>query len=214
MKDIGKLRKIYEGFFGEGVIDEVANMRREICKVCPYNSENDKSMCTFDKFRKTFTAPFCTICKCQIFEKTRSPHEKCAMYQLEGGVSKWNRIKFETMDKNDLNFININPKKDYDISLINNKFVIDYGMVQSAETVEVDFFLEYKGDLSFTLVDVVRSCGCQVIDYEFKENGINVHLEISTSDAIQGFNYKDIDIVYRLGDEQKVQGVSVKYYKL
>ena len=77
MKEIGKINKIFKGFFPDETVSEtVKEERRDLCGACEYNSANTPTdkLSSVDYLRgKVSKAPFCTLCKCQIFEKTQSP---------------------------------------------------------------------------------------------------------------------------------------------
>lgn len=208
---LGKLGKIYEGFFGERVPSDIWERRKSICEVCPYNSKNVKDLTGFDKIRNTFTNPFCTLCKCQIHEKTGSPHEDCAAYMVNE-EKKWNRIKLEVMKG--LNFINISDK-DYGISLDLDTYVVDYGVVESNETVEVDFALENTTGTELGFTKLGLTCGCQQGSEAYLEDGkIIVHIEINTNGVSTGGAAKPITVYYTLNGVKMSQPVRIKFFKV
>lgn len=87
------LRGILEGawnsVFVKEEIERIATRRIEICKACPHNSDYAKTHRGYSSIRPDF---HCTICKCDLYMKTRCLSCECP-------IKKW---VVEVSDEEDL----------------------------------------------------------------------------------------------------------------
>ena len=210
MKEVGKLNKIYKGFFGDKLPEELSSPRRKECSVCPFNSANAEKLSLIEGIRNSFTSPFCTLCKCQIEEKTGSALEECAMYMI-GEEKKWFKIKIETMEKEDFNLIQTGNKQ-YDISIEDEGFVIDLGKVDSLTGAEVEFTLESQ--VASTLNKLVATCGCTSSKAgQDGDNKINVTIRLDVPSVGYGAGRKTLFVHYLQGRVEKVLTLTLKFYR-
>lgn len=212
MKEVSKIKKIYEGFFGEEVPESVAKERRSKCAVCPFNSVNAEKLSLINNIRNTFTAPFCTLCSCQIHEKTGSPLEECAMYMIEED-KKWFKIKIETMGKEDLNLIQVGENT-YDIQLSEGAFLIALGEVKAGEDTTMELVFETEGDNIIQVGGVKTSCGCTSSKHEpIDEKKFKVIFRIDINKVGMGSGAKSAEISYDLNGKPKKQKIKFKYFR-
>lgn len=210
MKEVGKLNKIYKGFFGDKLPEEISSTRRRECALCPFNSVNAEKLSLIEGIRNSFTSPFCTLCKCQIEEKTGSALEECAMYMI-GEEKKWFKIKIETMEKEDFNLIQTGETQ-YDISIEDESFVIDLGKVESSTNAVVEFTLE--NEVESTLSQLVATCGCTRSKAEQDgTNKINVAIRLDVPSVGYGSGRKTLFLHYLQGGVKKSVTIVLKFYR-
>lgn len=208
MKEVGKLYKIYQGFFVDELPEEESKARKEICAKCPFNSVNADKLSLMDSIRNNFTAPFCTLCKCQIKEKTESPLEECALYMI-GEDKKWFKIKIETMEKETLNLIQVGDIK-YDIQLVNDYFVVDFGKVSSSNPAEIELLFETKQGLKLNYESIHVTCGCTASKVEvINDTSIKVKLKVNIKEVGYGAGMKSVELKYN----NSVQKIKLKFYR-
>lgn len=202
MKEINKLKKIYKGFFpDETVSDTVKEKRRALCGACEYNSANTPSdkLSPIDYLRDKITGPpFCTLCKCQIHEKTQSPFEECAAYMADE-PKKWLKTRLETMEKNNINITNLS-NVEVDLTLQNEKFVVDYGVLTRNDETDIELLIDTNTDEKFKLHSVTPYCGCSVTKFENKDNKGYVFARMNMGMINPGKFSKQIDVEYILGN--------------
>lgn len=209
MKEIGKVRKIYEGFFGDTLPEEIIEERRKICDGCPYNSKNVNTS-KLVELRNTLTGAYCTLCKCQIKEKTQSPHEECAAY-MAGEEKKWFRVKMETMEKENLNLIQTGSKL-FDLTTEGDKFVLNLGKIRVNEDTEGEIYLE--GSTPLKLNNVTVSCGCVSTSSSVNGEGITINFRINVNSVGYGSGAKTITVYYEENGENREQVIRLKYFRV
>lgn len=197
MKEIGKINKIFKGFFPDETVSEIVKeKRRSLCGSCEYNSANtpkDK-LSSIDYLREKVSPPFCTLCKCQIFEKTQSPFEECAAYMADE-PKKWFKTRIETMAKEDINITNLSDIE-VDLVLGDNKFTIDYGVLNVKSETEIELLVDTNSPKEFKLHSVHARCGCTVTKFDTKNNTANIHLKLNMNEIPAGRFNKIVDIQY------------------
>ena len=200
MKEISKLKKIYKGFFpDETVSEERKTRRRDACNSCEYNSKNvtKEKLGAVDFARSMITNDFCTLCKCQIFEKTQSPYEECAMYILDADL-KWNKTRIENMDDS-MNITNLS-ETEVGISGENNIYTIDYGVIDSTSVTEVELLVDSKSSESFSIKSVSPTCGCAISKFsDTSDNKGTISLRLDLSMINSDRFVKEVPVVYHLG---------------
>lgn len=212
MKEIGKLKKIYEGFFGEKLPEEIIEKRREQCKNCEFNSTNTKNLTGIDSLRKDFVKePFCVLCKCQIKEKTQSPLEECALH-LINEPKKWFKIKIETMENKNLDLVQIGTEK-YDIGLDEESFVVKLGNVKNSSEPEGTFIFEAKEGRKLELEKFYQSCGCLSVKSKQVDNKIEVSFKLDVSLVSFGAGSKILTLLYFLDGVKRIQKLHIKYFR-
>jgi hypothetical protein len=201
MKEINKARKIFKGFFpDETVSDKVKEERRSLCGACEYNSVNTPSdqLSPIDYLRSTITPAFCTLCKCQIHEKTQSPLEECAAYMADK-EKKWFKTRLETMNNEDLNITNVSDVK-VDLKLDNNKFVLDYGLLHLGDPTEVELLVDINSPETFKIHSVNPTCGCTVTKFHTIENRGTIHFRLDLGFVGAGRFAKEVGVEYIVGN--------------
>ena len=213
MKEVNKLKKIYEGFFGEDVSEEIAQERRAICSTCPYNSVNAEKLSLIGTVRNKLAAPFCTLCSCQIHEKTSSPLEECAMYMI-GEEKKWFKIKIETMEDTSLNLIQVGDNK-YDISISGDEFIVNVGKVDPTVDVYSELLFQVSGENKISFIKMDVPCGCTsskttTVD----DQTIQSRVRIDVNKIGLGAQTKSIVLYYNINGEVKSQKVRFKMFRV
>lgn len=197
MKEVGKIRKIFKGFFpDETVSDSVKEIRRAACSSCSYNSANTPSdkLSSIDYLRSKITPAFCTLCKCQIFEKTQSPLEECAAY-MAGHEKKWFKTRLETVENNNINITNVSDTK-ADLQLINGKYVVDYGKVDITSPMDLELILDLSTSDSFKLHSVNPTCGCSAAKYSNVNNQGMIQIKVNVEFVGLGKFAKPVYVEY------------------
>lgn len=161
--------KSFQGIDGhEDIPEKELEKRREACRNCPYNIKNtpEEKRTLLEKVRDGVKlGDFCTICGCQIKEKTMSPTEGCALEE-RGRKPLWNRIKVETSGKTE-NLINLDPDK-INIDANQTEYVIYADMVSS----DMHFNFGVESKKLIDRIDYVRTtCTCfDIVSYELSES--------------------------------------------
>lgn len=203
MKEINKARKIFKGFFpDETVSDKVKEQRRALCGACEYNSANTPSekLSPIDYLRDKITGPpFCTLCKCQIFEKTQSPFEECAAYMVDQ-PKKWFKTRLETMGNENLNITNVSDVE-VDLSLVNNKYVVDYGLLVMGDDTEIELLVDTNSGGNFKLHSVHPDCGCSITKFHTIENRGTIFIRLSLGAIAAGKFSKNVNVEYILDNK-------------
>lgn len=213
MKEVNKLKKIYQGFFGEEVSEEISSERRSKCNSCEFNSVNAEKLSLINNIRNTFTPPFCTLCSCQIEEKTGSPLEECAMYMI-GEEKKWYKIKIETMENENLNLIQIGENK-YDISIVDDNFVIDLKKVEVNKNPVIEVLFQLNEGKKMSNVSFGTSCGCTTATNEpVDERTVKSIIKINVGSLNYGAGSKTVIVSYMFEGKAKTQKVKLKYYRI
>lgn len=180
MDKLSKTKTIVRAFTQKSDIDEeIRKLRASICSICPYNSNNaTNDLMSIDQvIRKKLTPiskPFCVACDCQINEKISQETEECGLGQI-GKRPKWNRLRVETVDKSDLDLINLNPLT-ANVDLITQRrcYLIDFGKIERGTDVEFEFLLKSKEQFLYDLTYFYPSCGtCTEATYEKINNTTN-----------------------------------------
>lgn len=211
MKEVGKVTKVFKGFFGEELPEEISEKRRKICSTCPFNSVNADKLSLIDGIRNKFTPPFCTLCKCQIHEKTGSPLEECAMY-LIGEDKKWFKIKIETMGKEELNLSQVGDNV-YDIQLENDYFLINLGKVKATDDTTMD--LVFESDEEIELIKMELTCGCtQSKTIQIDDNSISVVMRVDIKQVQFGIGAKVVYLHYKQRGVTKKQKIRIKFNRV
>jgi hypothetical protein len=214
MKEINKARKIFKGFFpDETVSDKVMEERRSLCGACEYNSVNTPSekLSPIDYLRSNVTSAFCTLCKCQIKEKTQSPFEECAAY-MAGKEKKWFKTRLETMKNEDLNITNVSDVK-VDLSLVGNKFVVDYGVLHFGDNTELELLLDINSPDNFKIHSVQPSCGCTVTKYHTIENRGTIYFRLDLGAVAIGKFSKEVSVEYVVGNQPHTVVISLTGFR-
>lgn len=204
MEKVGKIKTIYRAFTQKSNIDpEILKRRREICASCPLNSLNKEKKGVFEEIRSTIVSkPFCTACGCQIEQKTATETECCGAVYL-GQKPKWNRIKLETMNKTDINIINLSEEKaNIDLALEGDHFVVECGEVDKYAPQSYSLILEGKEE-EYKLFSAEPGCPfCTTIERSkpTDENGQEIK------------NQDKLDITFNLTAEAQGVGVSKQVY--
>lgn len=209
MKEVNKIYKIYQGFFGDKLPKEITTERREKCNTCPFNSKNAEELNTFEEIRNSMTGNFCTICKCQIKEKTQSPHEECALYMINR-EKKWFRIKLETMEKETLNVTQVG-KNIFDLTLDKDEFTLNLGKVrENSQTVAN---LMFDTDVPIEWVNTVVSCGCVATETKSFDGKIVIDTFINLNSVGYGSGVKTLELIYKVNGVQKKQTIKFKFFR-
>jgi hypothetical protein len=202
MREINKAKKIFKGFFpDETVSEEVKKERRDICGGCEYNSANTPSdkLSPIDYLRHKITGPpFCTLCKCQLHEKTQSPFEECAAY-MANEPKKWFKTRLETMGNENINITNVSDLK-VDLQLVNDKFVIDYGAVDNSSPTDLELLVDTNSTDKFKLHSVNPTCGCSVTKYHTIDNRGTINVRMNLAQLGLGKFSKEVNIEYVIGN--------------
>lgn len=213
MREVGKLYKIYKGFFGDELPEKETKERREICAVCPFNSVNAEKLSLVGEIRSNLTGPYCTLCKCQIKEKTSSPLEECAMYMI-GEEKKWFKIKIETMENNSLNLIQIGTTK-FDIGLDGDDFVLNLGKVTTSSPSEMELLFEAKAGMELSPTELKTSCGCTSSKIEkVNDSTFKASLKVDISSVGYGSQLKHATLKYKLNGKPFTQKIKIKLFRL
>lgn len=211
MKEVNKINKIYQGFFGEKLPEDITESRRSKCATCQFNSTNNDTMSLIGNIRNSFTGPFCTLCDCQIEEKTSSSLEECALGMI-GEDKKWFKIKIETMSKSDLNMIQ-NGETHYDIALEDSIFVVNFSEINNSSVVETELIFENNSH-PITLKKTLVSCGCTLTNSsQLDMNRIAVRVKLDPTKVSLGSGAKSFTIEYEQQGVKKSQKVKLKYFK-
>lgn len=209
MKEVGKITKIVKGFFGDTVPEEVAEERRRLCRTCDFNSVNSQYLSIQSSIRNSFTGPFCTLCECQIHEKTGSPLEECAMYMI-GEKKRWFKLKIETMGR-DLDLINVGGTK-ADMKIEDNAFVIDFGEVHPLSDASIELLFSSKYNITFE--KIVLTCGCTSSKAEqLDQNHIEVKLKLDVEKVGMGAGSKTLYLNYLDDGVSKSQQIKLKFHR-
>lgn len=212
MKEVSKVEKIYKGFFGEELPEAEAEVRRKICAGCEYNSKNAKDMSLANKIRSKVMPPFCTLCDCQIHEKTGSALEECAAY-MNNEPKKWFKIKIETMEKEDLNLTQLGDTK-YDIQIEGNSFVVDLGLANTGETPEVELLFEGSAESVIDYNELKVSCGCvSAKGSSVRSNAFQVNARVNIKQVGYGAGVKTITLYYTQNAAPRKLEVKLKYFR-
>ena len=207
MKNKSKLKTIIKAFSGyKDVSDEVHTRRLEICLNCPFNSKNVElsQLNLLSRIRASITPEktFCTLCGCQVFEKTAQATEQCAKY-LIGEEPLWNKLKIETNNSDMLNLVNLSPDK-VTVDLIDNtdKFEVTYNkkLVLNSDS---EIKLSIENDNPFEIEYVRSQCSCTTTTPK-KINETSYELESSLN--LNNLNYgnfsKEIYIGYKIDNKK------------
>lgn len=177
MKKLNKAEIIRRAFFSKMKMDvEEVERRRSICETCPFNSKHvsSKNMSFINKARKKTlkNEPFCTVCNCQIKEKTASPLDECGLVE-KGETPKWNRIILETTDKKEISIVNKSPKIiNLDITKDGDFFQVDFGEVHKLSDGNFELELTVKEGVELDVVFANPSCkSCTTA--EFIKQGVD-----------------------------------------
>ncbi len=110
---LDKLIGIYAAFFlGADIPRGVHSYRIDKCLSCNYLSTRASSLNWRDRLRKIlFSPPFCTLCKCQIYEKTSQGREECALRKYKNEFPLWGRIYVKFNSKKKMNLTNLSGKQ-------------------------------------------------------------------------------------------------------
>ena len=197
MKEVGKIKKIFKGFFPDETISEKRlQFRRDLCGDCIHNSDNSPNLSTIDGLRKKLTNSFCTLCKCQIIEKTQSPYEECALY-LINEPKKWFKTRLETANKDDMNLTNISTNE-VDLKIENDTFVIDFGLVETVEDTMIKLIVDSDSVEEFKLISVKTTCGCAMVKFMPGNNEGTIDLKMNLDILPKGKFKKEMHIRYNL----------------
>lgn len=186
MEKVNKLKTIARAFTQESTIDEkILENRRQICFGCEFNSENvSPDKLTFiDKARKKTLGennPFCTACGCQINQKTTQETEQCGATE-KGLPAKWFRVKLETVDKLDLNFINKSVDEvNLDLDIKGRYYGIYFG--ETTNTVKlIRILIQSKSGIKFDIDYIKPACNsCTEVNYsKLDSNTYQVDIELN-----------------------------------
>lgn len=81
----GILEGAYNSIFIKASVEKVANIRMNICRGCPQNSENMKKLNGYKTFRPDF---HCTACGCDLHVKTRCLSCECPLGKWKAEVTQ------------------------------------------------------------------------------------------------------------------------------
>lgn len=215
MKEVNKLKKIYKGFFpDETVSEQRLSFRREACYSCPYMSANvDQSkLSTIDAIRtKAINQPFCTLCKCQIAEKTQSPYEECAAYKANEPI-KWFKTRLEMSKDHELNLTNLS-ETEVNLYLDDGNYVVDYGEVTVEDSTELDFKLDVNSKEEFKVVTVNPTCGCTATKFNNEDGTSILSFKIDIEDFTGGVFKRAISVEYTVGGKPYKNLLILKGFK-
>lgn len=210
MEKVNKLTTITRAFTQESTIDEkILENRREICFGCEFNSINvpQEKLTFIDKARKKTLGennPFCTACGCQIKEKTAQETEECGAVS-KGIPAKWFRVKLETVDKLDLNFINKSVDLvNLDLDKRGRYYGIYFG--NTSNTVKlVKILIESKIGTTFDIDYINPSCNsCTEVEFKkINDNTYEVDIELNLPIINANSFTKNIYFAYNINKETK-----------
>lgn len=216
MEKVGKIKTIYRAFTKQSDIDpKILEKRREICNSCDFNSKNKEDKGLFNEIRSNvIKEPFCTACGCQIKQKTASETEVCGAVYFDL-KPKWNRIKVETMDKTDLNIINLSPDKiNVDLDVSGEHFVIDCGEVDMFSTHAYKILVEGKEE-GYKLLVAEPSCHfCTTVERETqdaKRDVLNVTFNLSAETQGVGVS-KNVFLFYDSSQGRKKTYLEFRFF--
>lgn len=198
-KKRNKVSTIYKAFTQDPTVSEqVHEERLLICGQCPYNSKNTDTSSFVDSVRKAaVSAPFCTACKCQIYEKTGQASEECGLSEI-GQKPKWNRLIVETKSDNDLDLVNNSPELvSVDLNKEGTAYVVNLGEHKKGDVITFYLSLVYRGDRDFKLTNLRPSCiSCTTIKKVVEKDRVNfsVRLDTKNMDGIA----KAVNLSYEL----------------
>lgn len=224
MEKISKTRVILRAFSGQNQLPEdITEKRREACKTCPFNSANIDEKSLLEKWReKVLGEPFCTLCGCNVKEKTTQPTEYCALRD-NGQNPLWNSIILETKSSRDINVLNHNPELlslDYDPKIA--AVILDFGIVSRKDYKNSQFDHDFAFSMicdSFPIIEIVeidKSCGCTtpkhsaMPDNEFKiEVGLQFDL-IGAKDFSKSLTIKYLQNINKSIDKNQPRYLPVR----
>lgn len=216
MRKENKIKTIVKAFTEDAdVSEEVLKHRRDICKGCPFNSDNvkDFNLGFIDKARKKVLKgkPFCTACGCQIEEKTSRGIEECGL-ATKGKKPKWNRVSIETLDKLDLDIVN-NSYKDVNIKISNNNkfFEVDYGEINKKGIKGIELLFKSKSSKEFDLKYIKASCNVCTYLNSVKLNYTTYKITINLNTSLLNGDFsKNVYFGYKIGDDYKKNKIVLK----
>ena len=214
MEEIGKIKKIYKGFFPDEVVSEKRMaFRREQCAGCIYNSKNavEEDLSGVDTNRKkVFNSNFCTLCKCQIIEKTQSPHEECAAYYVDE-PKKWFKTRVEVENRNAFNITNLTDNE-IDLRIEGPNFTVDYGSIYDDADTNVELLLDSEAT-TFKVVEIHPTCGCTAAKIEESESGVVLKFRVNLLDIAFGKFVKGIHVEYTVAGKPYKKTIFIKGFK-
>lgn len=210
MKKKNKLKVIKDAFLEDSPLsEEILEFRRKACATCPYNSKNVKDKSLMQGIRDSVTggSAYCTICKCEIEQKTKAPTEYCALKSI-GKEPLWNAMLVETDNVSDLNLINGSPELiNVDLDESGTFFVLDFGEIDRSKyainqnTKQRRFNPTFKFGLTsekiISIYNVNVSCGCVKPTYVKEGNLYNFTSSLNID--LSGLNTfsKTITVFYK-----------------
>lgn len=195
----------------EDIPQKELDHRRESCNACPYNSKNTErsKKGLFSKFREGTLGDFCSICGCNIKEKTMSPNEECALVD-KGRKPLWNRMVVLT-DGETADLLNLTPGL-INIDSDSNNYIVYVDTIVTELTFR--FGLRTKEPIS--VLQYVRStCPCvKVNTYTSNHNTIEAEITLKPNLMKNGLFTKYIYVCYtsEKGDTKRY-GVQIKGQK-
>jgi len=185
--------------------------RRLSCDGCPYNSKNvpDDKKSLYNTARNTTLGTFCTICNCNIKEKTLSPNEQCALVE-KGRKPLWNRLAVLTEGKT-VDLINLSPDK-INIDADKNNYLIYTDVI----LLDLNFKFGIRTKEIIENILYVRStCPCiKVNDFTSSDTMIEVNATIKAGTIKQGLFSKFLYVSYTSTQGETVRlGIQLKGQK-
>jgi hypothetical protein len=216
MKKISKAKVILRAFTEESTLNsEIIDFRRDKCATCPFNSSNSDDLKVLQQLREKLGKPFCTLCGCNIAEKTTQPTEYCAKRD-SGEHPEWNSISVETSASTDLNIENLaHDKTSVDLSDSANHFIVDFGVLNKSHYPSGEFVGNFKILLSCekypiqSIVSTHAGCSCTTPSFHKVSEG---KFEISGSVNIKPDSLKQFSKAITVSYTQRASDTSgVKY---
>lgn len=204
---IDKAKTILKAFTGNVDVPEpYLQQRRDKCEDCAFNSKNvpKDALDEIDKLRVSLIkSPFCTLCKCQIQEKTTQASEACGAENTKHKLN-WSRMKLKTklytVENKSPNTVNIQPNGD--------SFKIE--LLEAVENKEVKFTMQLsKVAAGVEVGTAFAGCGaCTHASFDSIRKEINITIKGS---ALSGESFsKNVYLSYKYKGKQTKQTIVVE----
>lgn len=211
MKQQNKLITILKAFTGKvDVTEEQWKERLTECTGCEYLSTNtpDKNLSLVEKVRKNGFPykPFCTLCGCNVDEKTSQATEECAAGK-KGEPLRWNRLRLEPTEATKFNILNKSPQY-VNLGFTNNKkgYQIDFGEVERSFEEKISFDIYVDKAKKIDIHTFKPSCGsCTSATHKrISDDAYACEMVLKIANVGKGNSFvKAININYSIDDSDK-----------
>lgn len=201
MKKVSKAKVIFRAFTSEGDLkEEVLNERRSACAECPFSSDNKVDLGVLERVRKaTFSEPFCTICGCQIHEKTSQGVEVCP-----DSPKRWKNVYVDFSDEQ-FDIVNLSYKNVFiDVNDNDDELIFNIDPVTKGSELTISFIVESVEQKRVEIPALIASCSaCTTITQErLSDYEVKVDVSFETSKISLGETMKTASFIFGVDGNQ------------